>query len=1269
MKKRIGIFLVAVFMLINQMPIQATEDTEGVVETEETNEESTTTDVEEKEEGTVVEDDTEATEPTEEKQEEVANEGVALKMPTRSLGFASFDGNDMNGATAVTYPTREAQMEAKTLTVDATFSGDANVTERKLVIRINEGLGLNSAPGMTGNSTLDSWTFNADNLAIQYQGVISNATWEPDAKLTDYANYQPRGGTLTYYFTPGTTQSKVSVSINLDTAFMVNNGSKTFTNVLTAETICNVSGIETLLNSEVLESYEITGKVYPIHYALGATSSQNIEAGQNVTVGYYVNNNGDGYSNSLWGSTLYKQITFNYKFDKKLGFQDVTYSGIAELSKDVTVTHTDDENYDYVTITLDSYIAKTSGKLFYFNFIITDQVAAGETYTINAQSYAITNYYGETVNTLTNHNTTLKVTSAFENKLQLSTIGTNAIAYQANTDNEMVLLGAYVVKNIYAREITNQKVEIKFTDASVGVLNARLVVSTIENVVVKTNLGREITNPVLSGVNNVEKSSFRIFDLDSNGRQENEYITEISYTAETFAVNMGVASSETSLGNYSSPTMFFGHFLEKPVDNIIDFTVDTAPIEDSDFTGPFASHLTGKMNVTEGTKTAFATSTSINKNLTYFAGDTYQMNNTVRLYRGNAGGDGNSYLKGFEIYLREGEYLQIDTSTLKITNGDKVYQVSDGTLIPIITDDNLGYKVIKLTLPELKLNADLPGITNHIARIEYDYKIRNTTPTTAINASELCYIRPIKDISVTSASSYAYYNNENKFDVDKSGDVDKYLGTPSRDATMNVQAQQDFNVTTAVNLNGGSWVSYDYVSGKEIINLNPEGDARYQITVGNSSGVDVPTGYTALVPIPKAGESTSLMPASSSDFDASIHLQKEAFTWTVALEEEIDLGSDYEVLYADSYEVDHTSANFKPYSAFSSDPSQIRMIKITKLSAIPDGFSESIDFPITLDTATADANAGNTNVYSARIYREIPGSSAGYKPSEPVAIRLKTGVIKGRVFNDTNRDGNLDGSETGRNGITVIAYKAGTTEVIETTTTSTIDGVVGSYEFLGLEKAENVDIVLVNPTIDDSLRYSNLTESADHSTTTAGAITPSGSGAYTVNAGLMEPYSVTLNAGSGSTANTTIKRYPGEQIDAQPAAQLTGHTFDGWFTAETGGTEWNLSTTTMIDEDVTLYARYTINEYTATFIKDGTTVGTVDVDYGTIFSVPSTIDTDKEGHTFDGWYTAQTGGSEWDFTTGTMPENGISLYARYTVNEYTATFIKDGTTVGTVDAD
>jgi hypothetical protein len=68
-----------------------------------------------------------------------------------------------------------------------------------------------------------------------------------------------------------------------------------------------------------------------------------------------------------------------------------------------------------------------------------------------------------------------------------------------------------------------------------------------------------------------------------------------------------------------------------------------------------------------------------------------------------------------------------------------------------------------------------------------------------------------------------------------------------------------------------------------------------------------------------------------------------------------------------------------------------------------------------------------------------------------------------------------DSNETGHNGVTVHAYEAGTTNELDVTSTRTKNGDDGYYEFLGLSKRTNVDIVFDNPETKETIRFSPTT--------------------------------------------------------------------------------------------------------------------------------------------------------------------------------------------------
>ena len=88
-------------------------------------------------------------------------------------------------------------------------------------------------------------------------------------------------------------------------------------------------------------------------------------------------------------------------------------------------------------------------------------------------------------------------------------------------------------------------------------------------------------------------------------------------------------------------------------------------------------------------------------------------------------------------------------------------------------------------------------------------------------------------------------------------------------------------------------------------------------------------------------------------------------------------------------------------------------------------------------------------------------------------------------------------------------------------------------------------------------------------------------------------------------------------------------------------------------EDITLYAKWTVNRYTITFdSNDGSAVDPITADYGATVTKPA--DPTKTGYTFAGWYSDEALTEAYTF--GTMPAEDITLYAKWTVNQYTIIF-------------
>ncbi|MCR5590335.1 MAG: InlB B-repeat-containing protein [Lachnospiraceae bacterium] len=160
-------------------------------------------------------------------------------------------------------------------------------------------------------------------------------------------------------------------------------------------------------------------------------------------------------------------------------------------------------------------------------------------------------------------------------------------------------------------------------------------------------------------------------------------------------------------------------------------------------------------------------------------------------------------------------------------------------------------------------------------------------------------------------------------------------------------------------------------------------------------------------------------------------------------------------------------------------------------------------------------------------------------------------------------------------------------------------------------------------------------------------------------------YTVTFNANGGtcSTASKTVKYR--EAYGTLPNATKTGYTFDGWFTGITTGSRVYGTDTYTALVDQTLYAHWTANTYTVYFNANGgtTTENAIIVTYdGTYSSLPNGSKTTRTGYTFDGWYTAATGGTKVETTTKVTITSNQTLYAHWTVETYTVSFNANGGT-------
>ena len=146
------------------------------------------------------------------------------------------------------------------------------------------------------------------------------------------------------------------------------------------------------------------------------------------------------------------------------------------------------------------------------------------------------------------------------------------------------------------------------------------------------------------------------------------------------------------------------------------------------------------------------------------------------------------------------------------------------------------------------------------------------------------------------------------------------------------------------------------------------------------------------------------------------------------------------------------------------------------------------------------------------------------------------------------------------------------------------------------------------------------------------------------------------NGGTGEMAAQTFT-YDVKQALTANGFTRTGYEFAGWAKTADGEIVYTNSeevSNLAVEDDavVTLYAKWTINQYTITFDVDGgSAVAPITDDYGTAVTAPA--NPTKTGYTFDGWDTE---------IPVAMPAEDVTITAQWTPNTYTVKFDANGGT-------
>ena len=112
------------------------------------------------------------------------------------------------------------------------------------------------------------------------------------------------------------------------------------------------------------------------------------------------------------------------------------------------------------------------------------------------------------------------------------------------------------------------------------------------------------------------------------------------------------------------------------------------------------------------------------------------------------------------------------------------------------------------------------------------------------------------------------------------------------------------------------------------------------------------------------------------------------------------------------------------------------------------------------------------------------------------------------------------------------------------------------------------------------------------------------------------------------------------------------YTFAGWYN---GDKEFDF--TTVPTGDVTLTAKWNINQYTVKFVSEHGSFADQPIEHGGTITTDNLTIPEVEGYTFDGWYADEAHKTKFDFSTPIT--SNTTVYAKWTAKDYEVSFVTE----------
>ena len=140
---------------------------------------------------------------------------------------------------------------------------------------------------------------------------------------------------------------------------------------------------------------------------------------------------------------------------------------------------------------------------------------------------------------------------------------------------------------------------------------------------------------------------------------------------------------------------------------------------------------------------------------------------------------------------------------------------------------------------------------------------------------------------------------------------------------------------------------------------------------------------------------------------------------------------------------------------------------------------------------------------------------------------------------------------------------------------------------------------------------------------------------------------LTFNANGGACSTASKRVTSGQTYGTLPTPSRTGYDFIGWYDASSGGNLITNSTKVTKTSNHTLYAHWTAGQYVLYFNANGgtCTTGSKKVTFNSTYGTLPTPT--KSGYTFQGWYTAMSGGTKVTDSTKLTTAANQTVYAQW----------------------